>query len=189
MNFKAVNFKAMTHKAVFALALASVLLGVSAFAQMPAKPGAEIKKLDYFAGTWTLDATIEPGPWGGGGKLTSTSTNEWMPGEYFILGHRDSKMPAELGGDTASTVVMGYDSERHAYTSDEFNSQGLHIISKGTLTGDTWVWTGSRNFGDMEIQQKLTIKTVSPTKYSMKFETSIDGTTWMTFMDGTATKK
>jgi len=174
MNFEAVNFKAMTLKAVLASTLASVLLGVSAFAQMPSKPGAEVKKLDYFAGTWTTDATIVPGPWGSGG---------------FLLSHRDSKLPAELGGETNSTVVMGYDADQHVYTSDEFNSLGMHIISKGTLTGDTWVWTGTRNFGGMEIEQKMTLKTVSPTKYNMKFETSAQGSDWMTFMEGTVTKK
>ena len=189
MNFEAVNFKAMTLKAVLASTLASVLLGVSAFAQMPSKPGAEVKKLDYFAGTWTTDATIVPGPWGSGGKLTSTSTNEWMSGEFFLLSHRDSKLPAELGGETNSTVVMGYDADQHVYTSDEFNSLGMHIISKGTLTGDTWVWTGTRNFGGMEIERKMTLKTVSPTKYNMKFETSAQGSDWMTFMEGTVTKK
>jgi hypothetical protein len=41
----------------------------------------------------------------------------------------------------------------------------------------------------MEIEQKMTLKVVSPTKYNMKFETSIDGTNWMTFMEGTVTKK
>jgi len=35
----------------------------------------------------------------------------------------------------------------------------------------------------------LTIKVLSPTSYSMKFEISMDGTTWTTFMDGKATKK
>jgi hypothetical protein len=183
------TLKATTHKAAFVSALAILLFGASAFAQGPSKPGPEIKKLDYFSGTWTTDATIAQGPWGSGGKLTSTSTNEWQTGEFFLLCHRDSKLPAEIGGDTTSNVVMGYDPDQHSYTADEFNSQGMHIASKGTLTGDTWVWTGSRNFGGMEIEQRMTLKIVSPTKYTMKFETSIDGTNWMTFMEGTVTKK
>jgi hypothetical protein len=179
----------MTFKTAFNSVLAAVLLAVAAFAQAPSKPGPEVKKLDYFAGTWTTDATIAPGPWGEGGKLNSTTSYEWMRGEFFLSGHRDSKLPADLGGDSASTVIMGYDAGQHVYVADEFNSQGQHIASKGTLTGDTWVWTGSRNFGDMEIQQKMTLKVVSPTKYNLKFETSIDGVNWMTFMEGTVTKK
>ena len=40
-----------------------------------------------------------------------------------------------------------------------------------------------------EVKQRMTIKTLSPTSYTMKFEVSIDGTNWMTFMEGKATKK
>lgn len=32
------------------------------------KPGSELKKLDYFLGTWTLDGDSKPGPMGMGGK-------------------------------------------------------------------------------------------------------------------------
>ena len=44
--------------------------------------------------------------------------------------------------------------------------------SKGTLSGDTWTWTSSSNYGGMEIQGKMTIKTVTPTSYTMKYEVS-----------------
>jgi hypothetical protein len=33
------------------------------------------------------------------------------------------------------------------------------------------------------------MKILSPTSFSMKFEVSMDGTTWNTFMEGRATKK
>ena len=33
------------------------------------------------------------------------------------------------------------------------------------------------------------LKVLTPTSYTMKFEVSMDGTNWMTFMDGKATKK
>jgi hypothetical protein len=33
------------------------------------------------------------------------------------------------------------------------------------------------------------MKILSPTSYSLKFEVSVDGMTWMTFMEGTASKK
>jgi len=35
----------------------------------------------------------------------------------------------------------------------------------------------------------MTIKTLSPTSYTMKFEISMDGKTWMPFMDAKVTKK
>jgi Protein of unknown function (DUF1579) len=177
----------MNLKAVLVLTLA--LFSTSAWAQMGEKPGAEVKKLDYFVGTWNVEATIGQGPWGAGGKFSSTNTTEWMAGNFFIEGHSDFKMPPELGGDGKATSFMGYDTDENVYTHNEFNSQGHHAVSKGTVTGDTWTWTSTENYGGQQILQKMTMKVLSPASYTMKFDISIDGTNWMTFMEGKATKK
>lgn len=166
-----------------------LILTGCAWAQMGAAPGPELKKLDYFLGTWTTDATIGQGPWGMGGKFSATSTNEWMPGNFFLTGHSDVKMPAELGGDGKGVSFMGYDTQQNVYTFDDFNSGGRHESSKGTLSGDTWTWTSTMNYAGQDIDQKLTMKVLSPSSYTMKFEISIDGKNWMTFMEGKATKK
>jgi hypothetical protein len=41
----------------------------------------------------------------------------------------------------------------------------------------------------MEIQGKMTIKTLSRTSYTLKFEVSMDGKNWTPFMEGKASKK
>jgi hypothetical protein len=156
---------------------------------MPGKPAPEVKKLNYFAGTWTTDGTIGQGPWGMGGKFSWAETTEWMSGKFFIAGDVDFKMPPEMGGDGKETWIMGYDTHQNVYTRDGFDSKGRHDVSKGTVSNDTWIWTSQGNYGGQEIKQKMTMKILSPTSYSMKFEVSTDGTTWMTFMEGKATKK
>jgi len=167
-----------------------IMVAASAWAQMSTTPGPEVKKLDYFAGSWTTEGTIAQGPWGMGGKFTSTATSEWMPGNFFLQAHNDFKMPPEIGGDSKEVSFMGYDTDQNVYTFESFNSQGRRESSKGTLTGgDTWTWTSSQNYAGQEIQQKMTIKVLSPTSYSMKFEISMDGKNWMPFMDCKATKK
>jgi hypothetical protein len=166
-----------------------VLMTASAWAQMAPKPGPEVKKLDYFVGTWSVEGTIAQGPWGAGGKFTSTDTAEWMPGSFFVEGHSDFKMPPEVGGEGKATSFMGYDTDENVYTYDEFNSQGRREVSKGTVSGDTWTWTSSQTYSGQEVKQKMTIKVLTPASYSLKFEISMDGTNWMTFMDGKATKK
>lgn len=176
----------MNLKKIFLSAL--VLLSAAAWAQ-PSKPGPELKKLDYFLGTWTTDATIAQGPWGAGGKFTSSHSSEWMPGGFFLQGHADFTMPAELGGDGKGVSFMGYDTNENVYTYDQFNSQGHRQLSKGTVSGDTWTWTSSQIYAGQEFKQRMTIKVLTPTSYSMKFEISMDGTNWMTFMEGKATKK
>jgi hypothetical protein len=82
--------------------LAIILLAGSALAQTPVKPGPEVKKLDYFVGTWTGEGTIPPGPWGPGGGFSVTHTHEWMVGNFFLETHSDIKMPPDLGGESKS---------------------------------------------------------------------------------------
>lgn len=162
---------------------------VSAWAQMENKPGPELKKLDAFVGTWTTDGTVAQGPWGAGGKFSATNTTDWMSGNFFTEGHSDFKMPAEIGGDGKETVYMGYDTDQNVYTYDSFSTQGRHNVSTGTVTGDTWLWTSEAIYSGQHIKQKMTIKILTPASHSVKFEISLDGTSWMTFMEGKATKK
>ncbi len=173
------------------LALIAFLLFITAFAwpQASVKPGPEVKKLDCFVGNWTTEGTIGQGPWGAGGKFSATTDVEWMPGGFFLVSHRSSSLPAELGGDVKGTTLMGYDTNDNVYTLDEFDSQGRRTTWKGTVNGDTWIWTGSENYAGQEIKQKMTIKILSPTSHTMKFEVSLDGTNFMPFMDTKATKK
>jgi hypothetical protein len=177
----------MIRKTVLVSAL--ILITVSAWAQMGGAPGAEVKKLGYFVGTWTAEGTIAEGPWGAGGKFSSSGTTEWIPGEFFVVRHADFKMPPELGGDGKETAIMGYDTDQNVYSNDAFNSQGKHTASKGTFSGDTWAWTSTANYGGQDIKHRMTIKILSPASYTLKVEISIDGTNWMTFMDAKATKK
>lgn len=166
-----------------------ILIAASAWAQMSLTPGPEVKKLDYFAGSWSTECTIAQGPWGMGGKFTSNSSNQWMNGNFFLQGQNDFKMPPELGGEGKGAAFVGYDTEQNVYTLDGFNSQGRREAWKGTVNGDTWTWTGSQTYAGQEFQQKMTWKVLSPTSYSVKFEISMDGKDWMTFMEGKATKK
>lgn len=92
------------------------LCAACAFAQKPAEPGPEVRKLDYFAGTWKGEGTIPPGPWGAGGKYSVTHTPQWLDGRYFLLCHSDIKMPPELGGESTSDGFTGFDNDKKLYT-------------------------------------------------------------------------
>ena len=118
----------------------------------PPKPGAGVKKLDYFVGNWTMDGMIAQGPWGAGGKFSSTETKEWIPGNFFVEGHEDFKMPPELGGESKGNFYMGYDTDQNAYTEDEFNEHGTaRSVGRASSKDDTWTWNSTaelRRAGD-----------------------------------------
>ncbi|HZQ22416.1 MAG TPA: DUF1579 family protein [Terriglobales bacterium] len=165
--------------------LAAVLPYIYAQPPMPS-PAPELKSLDYFVGTWKMDADMKPGPYGPGGKMTMTEHNEWMPGNFFVVSHSEAKSSTFSGTGLA---VMGYDPDEKVYTYHEFNSMGEATASKGTHNGNTWSWTSDQKMGDKVIQTRFTIKELSPGAYNFKYEMSPDGSQWMTVMDGKAAKQ
>jgi hypothetical protein len=153
------------------------------------KPGPELKKLSYFVGTWITQGTIAPGPWRGGGKFSWKETTKWMTGHFFLVGHWNFKMPADMGGDGEELFVIGFDTSHGVYTFDAFSSQGLHQISRGTRRAATWTWTSEGFLDGRPVQQKMTMRILSRTSYTLNFEVSMEGTTWLPFMQGKARKK
>jgi hypothetical protein len=165
---------------------ASLVMSAAALAQMDMpKPGPEVKKLDMFVGSWTLDGDLKPGPMDSGGKLTETEKCEWMQGGFFVVCHSDFKSGM---GDGSGISVMGYSTEDKTYTYREFNSWGEFDDSKGSLDGDTWTWTSDEKMGSMTMKGRFSMKITSSTSYNFNFEMSQDGTKWSTVMDGKATK-
>jgi hypothetical protein len=153
------------------------------------KPAPEVAKLDYFVGHWAVEGTIFPGPWGGGGKFGWTEKSQWMPGNFFVVGHWDFTMPAELGGDGEELFVMGYDTHACIYTFDAFSSHGLHQVSRGNLDADTWVWDSQGIQGGVEVKQKMTMEMLSATRYILRFEIANGGVIWTPFLEGHAIKQ
>jgi Protein of unknown function (DUF1579) len=150
------------------------------------KPAPELKKLDYFAGTWIAEGKIKSGPFGEGGNFTGTNHVQWMDGAFFMVTYSEFDGAIGKGSETS---YMGYDSSDKMYTYDSFNSLGEADHAKGTLDGDTWTWQSETRIGPQSIKGRLTIKMLSATAYNFKFEISPDGGTWNTVLEGKDMKK
>jgi Protein of unknown function (DUF1579) len=169
-----------------AVFLVFLLAAVLTQAQMPTPtPAPELKKLDYFVGTWSTDGDLKPGPMGSGGKVSGTAHDEWMEGNFFLVSHGSFNGVMGKGTEVA---FIGYDPDQKTYTYTAFNSMGEHQNSTGTLEGDTWTWLGDENMGGQKMKGRFTMKILSPTSYTYKFELSPDGSNWSTVMDGKGTK-
>jgi hypothetical protein len=170
--------------------MSAALVGFSASAwpqqpEMP-KPAPELKKLDYFAGNWKVEGEAKPGPMGPGGKITGTDAWLWMEGRFFLVNR--SKYAGGGMGEGSSIAFMGYDTDKKVYTYDEFNSMGETVHSTGTVEGDTWTWLSDSKMGAQMMKGRFTMKILTPTSYTFKFEMSRDGTAWNTVMEGKAMK-
>ena len=164
-----------------------LLLVTAAMAQTPPpKPGPELKKLDVFAGTWTLEGAMKPGAMGPGGSMTENEKCEWMEGDFYLVCHSDFRSSM---GNGVGLSVMGYSADDKAYTYREFNSYGKFDDSRGTVDGDTWTWTSDEKMGGTTMKGRFIMKMTSATSYTFTFDMSQDGTKWSTVMDGKAAKK
>jgi hypothetical protein len=169
-------------------AFACLLTASSLYAQTGPTPAPELKKLDFLAGDWTTEGTFVPGPPGTPpAKFTTTSHAGWMDGNFFLVENGESNM--EGMGKMKELVVMGYDPDQKVYTYRNFNSMGQSELSLGKLEGDTWIWTGDEHFGGMTMKGRVTLKALSPTSYTTKFELSMDGNEWFQAMEAKSTKK
>ena len=167
----------------------TLLRGLALLAQtqveMP-KPAPELKKLDYFVGTWAAEGDMKPGPMGPGGKFTGTNHVQWMDGTFFLVTQSEFNGPFGRGTETA---YMGYDGNDKMYTYDSFNSLGEADHAKGNVDGDTWTWQSETVMGSKTIKGRLIIKVLPSIAYNFRFEISLDGTTWNTVLEGKDTKK
>jgi hypothetical protein len=176
----------MTRQAslAFTILCAFAAVALAQDANMPA-PGPEHKKLAYFAGTWKSEGEMKPmGPFAGG-KMASSDRAEVFPGGFFLVTHSSGTGPM---GPLTEMEVMGYDTKEQVYTYDGFNSAGEHEVYKGTVDGDTWIWTGNSDFGGKVLKGRFVVKVVSPTVYTYRFDYSPDGTAWTNILEGKSTK-
>jgi len=176
-------------KRAIAASLLVTLVAVSAvcLAQAPEmpKPGPEHKRLAYFVGKWRGEGEMKPSPFGPGGKFTESQDVELMPGGFFLLIHSDENTPM---GNGKTLMILGYDSEKKAYTFNAFDSMGQNETATGTVEGDTWTWRSDSMMGGKPVKSRFTVKELSPTAYTTKFEMAGAGGAWNTIMEGKTTK-
>lgn len=171
--------------AVFSLCAGTGAVLVGQTPEMP-KPGPEHQRLAGFVGNWTFVGELKPGAMGPGGKMTGTDRIQWLPGNFSVERRFEGKGPM---GEIKGLEVLAYDSAKKTYTFNSFDSLGM--IGSGTLTvsGNTWLASGTGSIGGQVIHDCCNLA-FGPggTTLAIKCEMSADGKTWAPSFEGTATK-
>jgi hypothetical protein len=149
------------------------------------KPGPEVKKLDYFVGNWKSEGEIKQNPFMPAGKMTSTSKCEWFPGGFHVVCHDDGKAPM---GAMHGLGILAYNPEEKVYTYAGIDNSGMSTAAKGNVEGSNWTYTSEDKMGGKTYHGRYSMVTSSPDSYTFKYETSEDGSNWMTIMEGKTTK-
>jgi Protein of unknown function (DUF1579) len=176
----------MRSRIALALLACGVAAGMLAQAPAPPKPGPETKKLDVFAGKWVGESEMKPGPFGPGGKVTNEDDCTWFEGGWQLVCRSSGNGPM---GPTKGEGVLAWSNEEKVYKYQGFDSMGMMMTATGKVDGNTWTWTGQDKMGGKLIHSRYTIVKPTPTTQTFKWETSEDGKTWTTLMEGKSTKK
>jgi hypothetical protein len=183
-----INEGGQMKRALVVLWMVTFAAAASAWAQPPAgppKPGPEHKKLDYFAGKWSIEGEMKAGPWGPGGKTTGTESCEWFEGGFHLTCHSTGTGPM---GKTKGLSLLGYSSEGKHYTFYGIDSSGWNDGAKGALEGDTWTWNSESTMGGQPLKTRFVIKQLAPDSYTFKAEASLAGAPFAVMFEGKETR-
>jgi hypothetical protein len=179
----------MKRTRTLAACLLSLAVAAAAFAQAPQapKPGAEHGRLGLWVGKWTSEGEMKPSPFGPGGKMTGSDRCEWFEGKFAVVCHNEGKGPM---GPMKGLGILSYSTEEKVYTYYGTDSSGMTMatVAKGTVQGDTWTYTDESRMGGKLIKGRYSMKVLSPTSYTFKWEMQGEGGQWTTVMEGKSTK-
>jgi hypothetical protein len=155
-----------------------LLFAVPIPAQSPAeesKPAPAAQRLAYWVGTWKAES----------GEDSETSTFEWFPGGFGVVGRTEGKGPE---GKYSGLSICSYDPDAKIYTLYVLNSNRPGRIAKGTATGNTWQFEAEGIFDGKSAKYRQTIVEATPKSRSFKAERSVNGEPWTIISMGMARK-
>lgn len=171
---------------VSAVLLATVVGASFAVAQTRSaseQSSAALGRLNYFAGTWRLEVHMKISPFGSR-AFVGTEQNEWERGGSLLVSRQEGEAAPVSGG----LAVMAYNAQEKAYTYHVMRDTGEAEDLRGTLEDHTWTWMSYSASADRGPRTRFIVQEISPTSYSLKFETSSEGRDWSTVMEGKAVK-
>lgn len=168
-----------------------LLVSISAVAQAPQQsasapaPTPQQQVMGYFAGDWTLTGTAKVSPSSPSVPFHATEHGEWVPGGYFVEIHSVSHGPL---GDVHGVRMMEYNPEKQVYTYNAYNSLGEHQVAIGNVQSNTWTWNAEEKMNGVTTNGRYTFTAQSPYAYTFKSEVQKPDGTWVTVMEGKATR-
>lgn len=151
-----------------------------------APAGPEHSKLGYFEGAWNYRGVARESPMGPAGNETHTETCEWFEGGFALVCRLEGQGPS---GSRKALSILAFDKDRQEYVFFGIDNLGGPYKGYGGLEEDTWTFTYEFPSGGRLVKLRSTYVEVSSTRYEMKVEVSRDDGSWVTSIEGIATKE
>lgn len=151
-----------TSRAIAALTIALLTSVPLAQAQtVTTSPPPELRKLDYFAGTWSTRTQLLAPSGAVALTLTGFDRVRWVLGGFFLAIDSQQSSPRATA---ASTTYIGYNTLSKVYIIDLFTDRGIAEHALGTFDGTTWTWIS------VEKHVRITMHITSPSSYDYTVE-------------------
>jgi hypothetical protein len=155
-----------TRLLAFMLACASsAIVARAQSSTAPPKPGPEVKKLAFMVGRFRNEGVVKAGAMGPNSaamKVSGTDGCRWTAGGFGLT----CTYAYDVGGTKwAGTGLCYYDPTSKKYRYHAVNNLGEIEDQTGTVSGDTWTWTGESSVGGNVFHVQLVTKVISKDSY------------------------
>jgi hypothetical protein len=149
------------------------------------KPTAAHHKLEKLVGTWSGEEKMHLSPWGAtGGPATGWVENRLALGGWIII--QDYRQEREGKTSFEGHAVFSWDRDHETYVLNWWDSMGMppHEF-RGSWEGDVLTLTSETPQG----RSRARFHFGKEGHYDFTMDVSPDGRTWLTFMEGSYTRK
>lgn len=148
------------------------------------KPGPEVKKLAIMVGKFTNEGELKAGAMGPNSpaqKATGADDCRWAVGGFGVI----CNSSAEVAGMKSTEVaIVYYDPASKRYHYHSVDSAGDIDNATGTVSGDTWTWTGESIMGGKSMHSRFTMKVNSKDSFDYTVEAGDSESPMQTVMTG-----
>jgi hypothetical protein len=150
------------------------------------KPGPEVQKLGYYAGSWEGHGETKGGPFGAAGKLSSKMTCNWFAGGFQVVCRGEENGPT---GTRGFLNILSYDQKAKTYTEYSISSFGESEYDQGgSYIGNKLTFFVNEDAGGKPAKFRYTEAHVSPRLYTYRAEVAVAGKPWRVLAEGKITK-
>jgi hypothetical protein len=136
------------------------------------------EKLNAFIGKWRTFGNLYDNGGQEIGKVEANDIYEWLPGNYAVIHHVESKMQQLT---IHGIEILGYDPSKKTYFAPFFDNQGSVGSEEVQVNGNTWIWRGENVMGVNFHRCTAVFK--DDKTISVIHEKSDDNRSWRTWME------
>jgi hypothetical protein len=136
----------------------------------PPKPGPEVQRLSYFAGSWNLTGEVKAEPVG---KYSGTVSCEWFEGGFVLICKGST---TGVNGPSSEMHIFSFSPQDKAYNWYSIGNTGAsRTVKKMTVDGKKWICDAEGTYQGKPAKYHYEWIEESPTVWTYGYTRSVEG--------------